>query len=78
MTPAEVLARIDRVFDERGGGEYHGEAVTQLEHARLGIITPQMRRVAITGLRATTAKKSNRRWCCIFGASGDRSIGQAT
>lgn len=33
MTPAEVLARIDRLFDERGGGEYHGEAVTQLEHA---------------------------------------------
>lgn len=33
MTPAEVLARVDRLFAERGGGEYHGEAVTQLEHA---------------------------------------------
>lgn len=33
MTPAEVLSRIDALFAERGGGEYHGEAVTQLEHA---------------------------------------------
>jgi [1-hydroxy-2-(trimethylamino)ethyl]phosphonate dioxygenase len=33
MTPAAVLDRIDRLFAERGGGEYHGEAVTQLEHA---------------------------------------------
>jgi [1-hydroxy-2-(trimethylamino)ethyl]phosphonate dioxygenase len=33
MTPADVLARVDRLFAERGGGEYHGEAVTQLEHA---------------------------------------------
>jgi phosphonate degradation associated HDIG domain protein len=28
-----VLAQIDHLFTERGGGEYHGEAVTQLEHA---------------------------------------------
>ncbi len=33
MTPAEVLDRVERLFAERGGGEYHGEAVTQLEHA---------------------------------------------
>jgi [1-hydroxy-2-(trimethylamino)ethyl]phosphonate dioxygenase len=33
MTPSEVLARVERLFAERGGGEYHGEAVTQLEHA---------------------------------------------
>jgi phosphonate degradation associated HDIG domain protein len=33
VTPAEVLARVERLFAERGGGEYHGEAVTQLEHA---------------------------------------------
>lgn len=33
MTPAEVLDRIDRLFAERGGSEYHGEAVSQLEHA---------------------------------------------
>ncbi len=33
MTSADVLLRIDRLFAERGGGEYHGEAVTQLEHA---------------------------------------------
>jgi phosphonate degradation associated HDIG domain protein len=33
VSPAEVLARIDTLFAERGGGEYHGEAVTQLEHA---------------------------------------------
>ena len=33
MTPADVLDRIDRLFAERGAGEYHGEAVTQLEHA---------------------------------------------
>jgi phosphonate degradation associated HDIG domain protein len=28
-----VLDRIERLFVERGGTEYHGEAVTQLEHA---------------------------------------------
>lgn len=33
MTPAHVLAKVDALFAERGGGEYHGEAVTQLEHA---------------------------------------------
>jgi phosphonate degradation associated HDIG domain protein len=33
MTPADVLARVARLFAERGSGEYHGEAVTQLEHA---------------------------------------------
>jgi phosphonate degradation associated HDIG domain protein len=33
MTPAERLNRIERLFAERGGAEYHGEAVTQLEHA---------------------------------------------
>jgi phosphonate degradation associated HDIG domain protein len=33
MTPTEVLTRIERLFAERGGAEYHGEAVTQLEHA---------------------------------------------
>ncbi|MCS6866865.1 MAG: HD domain-containing protein [Gemmataceae bacterium] len=33
MTPADVLARIDQLFAERGSSEYHGEAVTQLEHA---------------------------------------------
>jgi len=33
MTPADVLDRIEHLFAERGGGEYHGEAVTQLEHA---------------------------------------------
>ncbi len=33
MTPADVLTRIDRLFAERGDVEYHGEAVTQLEHA---------------------------------------------
>ncbi len=33
MTQTDVLARIDRLFAERGGGEYHGESVTQLEHA---------------------------------------------
>lgn len=33
MTPTAVLARIESLFAERGGGEYHGEAVTQLEHA---------------------------------------------
>ncbi len=33
MTPADVMTRIDRLFAERGGSEYHGEAVTQLEHA---------------------------------------------
>lgn len=33
MSPADVLARIDYLFAARGGDEYHGEAVTQLEHA---------------------------------------------
>jgi phosphonate degradation associated HDIG domain protein len=33
MTPAELLDRIDRLFADRGGAEYHGEAVSQLEHA---------------------------------------------
>ncbi|MDY3553526.1 HD domain-containing protein [Gemmata sp. JC717] len=36
MTPTDVMARIDRLFAERGGSEYHGEAVTQLEHALQG------------------------------------------
>lgn len=33
MTPSDVLHRIEALFAERGGGEYHGEAVTQFEHA---------------------------------------------
>jgi phosphonate degradation associated HDIG domain protein len=33
MTPFFVLGRIDQLFSHRGGAEYHGEAVTQLEHA---------------------------------------------
>lgn len=33
MTPTHVLAKIDSLFLERGGGEYHGEPVTQLQHA---------------------------------------------
>jgi phosphonate degradation associated HDIG domain protein len=33
MTPTEVLSRVEQLFAERGSGEYHGEAVTQLEHA---------------------------------------------
>jgi phosphonate degradation associated HDIG domain protein len=33
MTPREVLDRVETLFATRGGGEYHGEAVTQLEHA---------------------------------------------
>ncbi len=33
MTPPELLARIEHLFAERGGAEYHGEAVSQLEHA---------------------------------------------
>jgi phosphonate degradation associated HDIG domain protein len=33
MTPSEHLAKIDDLFARRGGAEYHGEAVTQLEHA---------------------------------------------
>jgi phosphonate degradation associated HDIG domain protein len=36
MKPSEVLAKLDVLFAERGGGEYHGEAVTQLEHALQG------------------------------------------
>lgn len=33
MSPADVLARIEALFADRGSAEYHGEAVTQLEHA---------------------------------------------
>lgn len=33
MTPHELLDRVERLFAERGGAEYHGEAVSQLEHA---------------------------------------------
>lgn len=33
MKPTDVLTKVDLLFSERGGGEYHGEAVTQLEHA---------------------------------------------
>jgi phosphonate degradation associated HDIG domain protein len=33
MTPTELLDRIERLFADRGGAEYHGEAVSQLEHA---------------------------------------------
>jgi phosphonate degradation associated HDIG domain protein len=33
MSPTEVLTKLDVLFAERGGGEYHGEAVSQLEHA---------------------------------------------
>ncbi len=33
MTATEIIDRIERLFAERGGAEYHGEAVTQLEHA---------------------------------------------
>jgi phosphonate degradation associated HDIG domain protein len=33
MTQIEMLHHIERLFSERGRGEYHGEAVTQLEHA---------------------------------------------
>lgn len=33
MTRDERLAKIDDLFARRGGAEYHGEAVTQLEHA---------------------------------------------
>jgi phosphonate degradation associated HDIG domain protein len=33
MTPEAILTRIELFFAERGAEEYHGEAVTQLEHA---------------------------------------------
>ena len=33
MTPPELLQRIEKLFQEQGSAEYHGEAVTQLEHA---------------------------------------------
>jgi phosphonate degradation associated HDIG domain protein len=33
MTATELLDQIERLYAERGGAEYHGEAVTQLEHA---------------------------------------------
>jgi len=33
MTPPELLARIEHLFAERGEAQYHGEAVSQLEHA---------------------------------------------
>jgi len=36
VKPSEVLAKLDVLFAERGGGEYHGEAVSQLEHALQG------------------------------------------
>ena len=33
MSPDRVLDQISELFAARGGAEYHGEAVTQLEHA---------------------------------------------
>lgn len=33
MTPTQVLMKIDSLFSERGDSEYHGESVTQLQHA---------------------------------------------
>ncbi len=33
MTPIQVLSKVDALFTERGDSEYHGESVTQLEHA---------------------------------------------
>ncbi|MFO0851719.1 MAG: HD domain-containing protein [Gemmataceae bacterium] len=33
MTPAELLAKIEDLFLTRGGAQYSGEAVSQLEHA---------------------------------------------
>jgi phosphonate degradation associated HDIG domain protein len=33
MTTAEAINKIEQLFAERGAEEYHGEAVTQLEHA---------------------------------------------
>lgn len=33
MSPDACLERIERLFAEQGGAEYHGEAVSQLEHA---------------------------------------------
>jgi phosphonate degradation associated HDIG domain protein len=33
MTHSDFINRIDRLFAERGSSQYHGEAVTQLEHA---------------------------------------------
>lgn len=33
MTRSELIARVERLFADRGGAEYHGEAVSQLEHA---------------------------------------------
>lgn len=33
LNPCEILNRIDEMFSARGGEEYFGEAVTQLEHA---------------------------------------------
>jgi phosphonate degradation associated HDIG domain protein len=33
MTHEAILVRIERLFAERGAEEYHGEAVSQLEHA---------------------------------------------
>ncbi len=33
MTPTELIDRIERLFADRGGSEYYGEAVSQLEHA---------------------------------------------
>jgi len=33
MTSESILENIERLFRDRGAQEYHGEAVTQLEHA---------------------------------------------
>jgi phosphonate degradation associated HDIG domain protein len=33
MTSAEIIDRIEKLFAERGADAYHGEDVTQLEHA---------------------------------------------
>ncbi len=33
MTATSMLTRLERLFAERGAEEYHGEAVSQLEHA---------------------------------------------
>jgi len=33
VTPTQVLSKVDSLFSERGGSEYYGESVTQLEHA---------------------------------------------
>jgi phosphonate degradation associated HDIG domain protein len=33
MTPTEILDRIERLFADHGAAAYHGEEVSQLEHA---------------------------------------------